>query len=170
MILLFNLITVFMISDAQLGFTSPMKFFNISTDWSTSPPRSASGSSWSESHLSVLRWIMSGATVGTKVRTQQLSKHQLGYRFQSGCWPHLRVNTVLLVTYQTDIRMCKKGKKLLTCATDCRVDRSWLGCLCLLLGSCLSGGFTAGQPVTCWTWRFPPNLNHRQERFTCLSN
>lgn len=56
--------------------------------------------SWSESHLSVLRWIMSGATLGTKVRTEQLSKHGSGYQFQPGCWPHLSVNTGTQV--QTD--------------------------------------------------------------------
>lgn len=35
-----------------------------------------------------------GSPKGTEVRTQQLSKHGSWYHFQSGCWFHLRVNTV----------------------------------------------------------------------------
>lgn len=96
-------------SDGLLNFTSAIilpQVLSLPFTYSLPITPSVSGTSWSESHLSVLRWIMSEATKGTKVRTQQLSKHQQGYHFQPGCWPHLRVNSgsvrVLLLRYRTD--------------------------------------------------------------------
>lgn len=97
--------------------TAELQVFSLLSSQIDYPqPPSVSGTSWSESHLSVLRWIMSGATVGTKVRTQQLSKHQSGYYFQSGCWPHLRVNTgpCWALKYQTELPFTLKTVSLLS--------------------------------------------------------
>lgn len=104
-------------------------------------PPSVSGTSWSESHLSVLRWIMSGATVGTKVRTQQLSKHQSGYHFQSGCWPHLRVNRgPRSVSNWTAIYAKNRliAVRLTEKHTQAASRRMMTGCLCLVWSGVLS--------------------------------
>lgn len=109
----------------------------LSTDRLPTTP-SVSGISWSKSHLSVLRRIMSGATVGIKVRTQQLSKHESGYHFQSGCWAHLRV-------HHWGIRLTPPySKNPHLCQTDCDTDDD-----CVCVSDALS------EPLTCSTWTVP---------------
>lgn len=69
---------------------------------------------------------MSGATLGTKVRTEQLSKHGSGYQFQPGCWPHLSVNTGAQVQTDPPVSPCQTtgntsavSRRIVTVSVSC---------------------------------------------------